>query len=95
MALRDKMALRSDPVANAERLLPLVSSRSYGMEAPGHEVGLLVSLARRSPNSGAPVSKAGGDRQPCRTAVIRHRAARGSGGHLGADAPLRQRVVPL
>jgi hypothetical protein len=41
----------------------------YGIDARAHEVGLPVSVARRSSNSGAPVWNAAGDRQPCRTAA--------------------------
>ena len=41
----------------------------YGIDTPAHEVGLPVSVARRSSNSGAPVWNAAGDRQPCRTAA--------------------------
>jgi hypothetical protein len=52
--------------------LPRVSGGPYGIDTPAHEVGLPVSVARRSCNSGAPVWNAGGDRQPCRTAVRVH-----------------------
>ena len=45
----------------------------HGIDTPAHEVGLPVSVARRSSNSGAPVWNAAGDRQPCRTADLARR----------------------
>jgi hypothetical protein len=43
----------------------------YGIDARAHEVGLPVSVARRSSNSGAPVWNVVADRQPFRTAAVR------------------------
>jgi hypothetical protein len=63
-----RSSARSPP--SADWVLAIFKEGPYAIDARAHEVGLPVSVARRSSNSGAPVWNAAGDRQPCRTAGV-------------------------
>jgi hypothetical protein len=64
-----------DGTPNADWVLVVINGGPYGIDRRAHEVGLPVSVARRSSNSGAPTWNAADDRQPCRTADLEREAS--------------------